>query len=455
MIRLITAMLISISFPLPVLAQSVSNEYLGIVISEVYPNAEGSERDGQGIDEFIELYNPTDTPQVLKDAIITKDSYKLVLPSIELQPQQQVAIFPKTNNAELFSLNNTGGTIELKVNNTVVQAITYGNIAEKKSCTATKGEDTWVCETTDYSPAPELSDNEIFTEDAPVEQTEGQTETEEDSTITEGCLAPGVTITEILANPTGADTDGGEFVELYNSSDQDAALTGCWLHTDKQDKVLLDSYTVKSKAYLVVSLADKLLNGGGEVWFVTANKEDIFEYPSLKSNQAWALIDNLWQLTDRPTPGAANLPNAPAEEAENTEEAIKTCPAGKYLNPATNRCKNILSDAEDLVACKEGYERNPETNRCRKIASAAQTSTLTPCKDGYERNPETNRCRKITTSTTANSSSSSTTTNSDPTEQISTKLLTPAAALAMMFGLYEYKEDARNGARRVRNKLRR
>jgi hypothetical protein len=441
--------LISASFPLPALAQDVTNEYLGIIISEIYPNAEGSERDGQGIDEFIELYNPTDTQQILANAIITKDNYKLALPSIVLKPDQRVAIFPKTNNANLFSLSNTGGTLTLTVDGIEVQTITYSSISETKSCATTRTDNAWVCETSDYSPASELSDDELFIDEDASEQTEDQNE---DSQITETCDASDVTVTEILANPSGADTNGGEFVELYNSGDQDVSLANCWLHTDKQDKILLDGYTIKSKSYLAISLADKLLNNGGEVWLVATDKEDIFEYPTLKSDQSWVIIDGLWQLTDRPTPGAANLPNAPAQKTEDNEDEIKICPAGKYLNPATNRCKNIVTDAEQLVACKTGYERNPETNRCRKIATA-QTSSLTPCKEGYERNPETNRCRKIASGITAKNDNTTDATPTDATEQISTKLLTPVAAFAMMFGLYEYKEDARNHARRLHKKF--
>ncbi len=82
----------------------------------------------------------------------------------------------------------------------------------------------------------------------------------------------------------------------------------------------------------------------------------------------------------------------------------KTCPAGKYLNPTTNRCNNTTTAKENSSAiakpCKAGYERNPATNRCRKTATT--TNQLKPCKDGYERNPTTNRCRKIRATSTAN-----------------------------------------------------
>jgi hypothetical protein len=75
------------------------------------------------------------------------------------------------------------------------------------------------------------------------------------------------------------------------------------------------------------------------------------------------------------------------------DEALPDCPAGKFRNPETNRCKSYETLTSILAACAEGYYRNPETNRCKKITKA--TATLTPCKEGYERNPETNRCRQI------------------------------------------------------------
>src|SRR5690606_15418215 len=99
--------------------------------------------------------------------------------------------------------------------------------------------------------------------------------------------------------------------------------------------------------------------------------------------------DGVWVYTNRPTPGSANLPSI-IVDIQN-ELGLAPCPPGKYRNPLTNRCRNIVADASVLAACKDGQYRNPETNRCRKI----EASTLKPCKDGQYRSEETNRCRNI------------------------------------------------------------
>ena len=63
-------------------------------------------------------------------------------------------------------------------------------------------------------------------------------------------------------------------------------------------------------------------------------------------------------------------------------DANGVCPAGKYRNPLTGRCKKI--ETEKTKECAPGYERNPETKRCRKIKSANTGAdyTLVPTTSG-------------------------------------------------------------------------
>ena len=73
-------------------------------------------------------------------------------------------------------------------------------------------------------------------------------------------------------------------------------------------------------------------------------------------------------------PSTGNCIKAPAAAG------TKSCKAGYYLNPATNRCKKVATTT--LAACKEGYERNPLTNRCRKIVTTTgQEYAVTPTED--------------------------------------------------------------------------
>ncbi len=102
------------------------------------------------------------------------------------------------------------------------------------------------------------------------------------------------------------------------------------------------------------------------------------------------------------------------------EVTAKTCPEGKFLNPKTNRCKNLQTieetstgktittydpatgEATVVKICNEGYHLNLDTNRCNKDkedSSGKTTSTGVgnekTCPEGKYLNPETNRCKKI------------------------------------------------------------
>ena len=107
-------------------------------------------------------------------------------------------------------------------------------------------------------------------------------------------------------------------------------------------------------------------------------------------------------------------------KTDETKTEEKTCPEGKFLNPKTNRCKNLqdisetstgktittynpeTGEATVVKVCNEGYILNAETNRCNKekSESSTKTSSLTKtCPEGKFLNPETNRCKNLQTVT--------------------------------------------------------
>ena len=100
-------------------------------------------------------------------------------------------------------------------------------------------------------------------------------------------------------------------------------------------------------------------------------------------------------------------------EADTEDVTEKTCPEGKFLNPKTNRCKNLQDISETSTGktittydpetgegttvkiCNEGYYLNAETNRCNKAKDENSTSSvIKTCPEGKVLNPETNRCKK-------------------------------------------------------------
>lgn len=235
-----------------------------------------------------------------------------------------------------------------------------------------------------------------------------------------------VILSEVLPNPAGSDA-AGEFIELYNTSSQTVSLSGCILRLGSSGKsfgfpedIIMTPHEYRAFGYAVTGL--QLLNEGSELWLIADSQQTSLAYPSSTDDQAWALIDGTWQITLQPTPNAPNVLLLPAGKGAKASEAAKSgledCPAGKFRNPETNRCKNIEAASNEPAPCAPGQERNPQTNRCRKVA-AARTSN-----NADTQAAKTNQNYKI--------------------------LL---GVLVLIFGYiaYEYRNDARNGLRRLRH----
>lgn len=220
-------------------------------------------------------------------------------------------------------------------------------------------------------------------------------------------------------NPTDTSVLCGDYIKLYNPSNQTAFTSSYRLRSDSStsessNAFHLDAYDdVAPGGYLTVSFRDdgdklSLTDSGGWIWLEDAEgvnryEETVVTYPSAGSDSkigyAWALTsDDTWQWSSTPSPGVANsFPLLEPGMGAGVLGELSDCPTGKYRNPETNRCRNIEEAIATLVTCPEGQTRNPMTNRCR--SSSIASTTLTPCDVGQERNPATNRCRSITGST--------------------------------------------------------
>lgn len=213
-------------------------------------------------------------------------------------------------------------------------------------------------------------------------------------------------ITELLPNAQGMDT-GREYVELYNPTEVVVDLSAYRLQTGiNADKTLpfpagsaigpgeYKTFYDSDMAFSLVNTTGKVALIGADGRFVSASEQ----YDSPADDMAWALIDGMWQYTNRSTPGALNLASELDEGGMGSAGAmLAACAPGKYRHPLTNRCRNIETDATVLASCDADQYRNPETGRCRKIATAA---SLALCKEGQYRSEETNRCRNIVAANT-------------------------------------------------------
>lgn len=253
----------------------------------------------------------------------------------------------------------------------------------------------------------------------------------------------GITINEIVPNPEGTDT-GKEFIELYNQQSYDVSLDGCVLTVGTKQLALSGMMNPGYKAFYGLVLPNA---SGGTVTLITNTTEEVVSYPgSLADDESYSLIHGTWYK------GALSTPDEENQLAGTTakglvENSLDECPAGKFRNPETNRCKNI-EVASLLSPCDSDEYRNPETNRCRKIISSASTSPA-PCKSGYERNIDTNRCRKVAGTKTSNPLSQPA---SIATKPVNYSVIAIVAIFATTYGIYEYRQEIRSFLTRQRRK---
>lgn len=212
-----------------------------------------------------------------------------------------------------------------------------------------------------------------------------------------------VFITELYPNAPSYDT-GQEFIEMYNPHSSEVNLKGYTLRAgpDFQNDYIFGDVVIAPMSYLSLSDSQSGIvlpnTSGVGVRLVNAAGSVVYEtpvYDEMKEATSWAFLEDQWIVTNQLTPTGPNKPYlAPADdEVLGVTTVLAPCPAGKYRNPDTNRCRAIESAVSTLAPCDEDEYRNPDTNRCRKITTA--TAGLKPCDEGEERNPETNRCRKV------------------------------------------------------------
>lgn len=207
-------------------------------------------------------------------------------------------------------------------------------------------------------------------------------------------------LTEILPNATGADTDN-EFVEIYNPTDRVIDLSlytvVVGVNSDKSYAFPADAAIAPGeyRAFSDSMMKFTLVNTTGRVQLRAIDgtvRGDTGVYESPADGESWALLGGVWQYTNQPTPGAENQPGIMAGNVVDlTDAGPAPCPAGKYRNQLTNRCRNSVADATVLATCDEGQYRNPDTGRCKKVSIAVAS----PCKDNQYRSEETNRCRNL------------------------------------------------------------
>lgn len=267
-------------------------------------------------------------------------------------------------------------------------------------------------------------------------------------------------ITELLPDAVGSDS-GGEFIEIYNPNDQTIDLSLYVLTVGKDNPKTYkfpEGSFIGSDSYIVFYnsvIPFTLVNTSSMVSILSVDGADIYQVPaynSPKEGETWDLINNVWQYTNQPTPGATNLPSFDAKIISVSK--LKPCKDGQYRSEETNRCRNIVSDVINLVPCAEGQERNPATNRCRSVTdNILGSSDLKPCTEGQERNPETNRCRNIV-STIPQADYAPEPTAVQPSDNTTWWIVAGIGIIAISYGIWEWRVELKNLPKKLSSFLR-
>ncbi len=124
-------------------------------------------------------------------------------------------------------------------------------------------------------------------------------------------------ITELLPNPTGTGNDDtDEFIELYNPNDTEFHLVGYALQTGTTTKhkyVFPDGTVLPPKSFTAFNSANtglSLSNTSGQAELLDpagASLGVTSQYDTAKDGLTWALADNKWYWTAVATPNAANV----------------------------------------------------------------------------------------------------------------------------------------------------
>lgn len=490
-------LLLSWFMAIPVLAASdVADPAL--MISEV--QMEGRKSDGQSDPslEFVELYNPAHTAinitgwriEYLSSAHAGNGSPTRVLVTltgqlsakgfvlIGLASYLPAADMPFENELVTGQMARSGG--QLRIVNADFQvidqvgwgsAVPSGNWPRVPDAPAGSSLQRQLPDTPDYVPF------QYFISSSPT-PTGGDLVVAHDPPV----VCRGITLSEILFNPLGADA-GQEFIEVMNTSlTEPSSLKGCFVRLGASGRVFtLTDQTLapgETRAFYDYETHIILPNSKAQtLWLVTTDDEQAVTYdPTVEEGQAWAFIAGVWQRTELPTP---NLPNMLVRSVAETPTAPRadlpsSCPIGKSRSPETGRCRT--SESVLPAACKAGQERNPETGRCRNLTTTtspspckqnqerspetgrcrevlAGSTAVKPCADGHERNPTTNRCRKKTDGSSAKIATVQDVQASS--RHNSTQWVVASAILVATVGyiVYEWRQDISNLLYRLKTKL--
>lgn len=164
----------------------------------------------------------------------------------------------------------------------------------------------------------------------------------------------GLRMSELMPNPDGLDT-AAEWIELENISNLTIGLDG-WYFIDKPTasgntnrRTLSKETTIVAGQFLKIPIAGSMLNNSDEVVSFYSPDDKLIDSVSLpgeaKDNWTYALFNQGWLWTDRPTPGEQNkqaLPS-PSPVSSNNQLTSKASETLQELKKASQPLSSPLA----------------------------------------------------------------------------------------------------------------
>ena len=159
-------------------------------------------------------------------------------------------------------------------------------------------------------------------------------------------------INEFLPNPVGKDTDG-EFIELFNDSQNEINLTGWQLKDASGKSFVLKNQKLGPAEYLVFDYkTTKIsLNNGDETLFLYDQKGVLVDKAGFTGNalEGKSVIrkNNKFVFTDKPTPGKTNVfENAALSESAASKNNLVANIANAPINnlPINNKASTHFTN---------------------------------------------------------------------------------------------------------------
>lgn len=214
---------------------------------------------------------------------------------------------------------------------------------------------------------------------------------------------PLIQISELLPNPAAPQTDGNdEYVELYNPGDSDVDLTGYVITTglNATYKYAIKDVTIPAGGYQVFTSGNtnlSLSNSAGKAQLLAPDGSLMSEtdpYDNAGAGQAWIIDNGVWTWTITPTSGQDNILTAPPHKTATIKKATT-----KVAKAKTSKVKA------------------PKKVKARSKKATTPLASVSP--------PPTNT-------------------------KIHPGVLAGVGSSALLYALYEYRNDLANGVYRAR-----